>query len=79
MARNEPFPAGIVDVDSPDVAQLTLVTPLPLYARIYVGPWLVFYPLAAYAFYIKYDTYIKSIGQPIFKRTVAERGGQVQG
>ena len=57
-----PFPAGKVAVDSPDVDHLTLVTPLPLAARVYVGPWLVLYPLAAYAFYIEYDTYIKSIG-----------------
>lgn len=52
-----------MDVTSPDVAQLTLVTPLPLYARIYIGPWLVAYPLAAYAFYGNYDKYIKSIGE----------------
>lgn len=52
-----------MDVVSPDVAHLTLVQPLPLYARIYVGPWLVAYPLAAYAFYGNYDKYIKSIGE----------------
>lgn len=59
---NQPFKAGAVAVESPDIASLTLVTPLPFVARIYVGPWLFLYPLAAYAFYIEYDHYIKSIG-----------------
>lgn len=59
---NQPFKAGSVAVESPDIASLTLVTPLPFVARIYIGPWLVFYPLAAYAFYVEYDRYIKSIG-----------------
>lgn len=61
--KTAPFPSGLVDVTSPDVASLTLVTPLPLYARVYIGPWLVAYPLAAYAFYGDYDRYIKSIGE----------------
>jgi cation-transporting ATPase 13A1 len=56
------FARGAVDVVSPDIASLTLVTPLPFVARIYVGPWLVAYPLAAYAFYGDYDRYIRSIG-----------------
>jgi manganese-transporting P-type ATPase len=65
--KTAPFPGGQVDVASPDVAGLTLVTPLPLYARVYIGPWLIAYPLAAYAFYGNYDKYIKSIGeQPFF-------------
>ncbi|ORY90726.1 hypothetical protein BCR35DRAFT_299290 [Leucosporidium creatinivorum] len=59
--KTAPFPRGQVDVTSPDVQALTLVTPLPLYARVYIGPWLVAYPLAAYAFYGNYDKYIKSI------------------
>lgn len=50
-------------MESPDIATLTLVTPLPIAARIYIGPWLVLYPLAAYAYYGAYDTYIKSIGE----------------
>lgn len=61
--KTAPFPGGQVDVTSPDVAGLTLVTPLPLYARVYIGPWLIAYPLAAYAFYGNYDKYIKSIGR----------------
>ncbi|KAI5478803.1 cation-transporting ATPase 4 [Pseudohyphozyma bogoriensis] len=55
------FPGGDVKVTSPDIKSLTLVTPLPFIARIYVGPWLVLYPLAAYAFYGNYDKYIGSI------------------
>lgn len=50
-------------VDSSDIASLTLVTPLPVAARIYIGPWFVAYPVAAWAFYGNYDKYIKSIGQ----------------
>ncbi|GAA5938227.1 hypothetical protein JCM1841_000925 [Sporobolomyces salmonicolor] len=59
--RNAPFPGGTVRVESNDIASLTLVTPLPLWARIYVLPWLALYPLAYYAFYIEYDRYIQSI------------------
>ncbi|KAL8291698.1 hypothetical protein RQP46_001956 [Phenoliferia psychrophenolica] len=55
------FKGGAVEVESLDIASLTLVTPLPFAARVYIGPWLVLYPLAAYAFYGNYDKYIKSI------------------
>ncbi|KAK4050538.1 putative cation-transporting ATPase 1 [Microbotryomycetes sp. JL221] len=55
------FKHGVVPVDSLDVERLTLVQPLPAYMRIYVGPWLAAYPLAAYAYFLHYDTYIKSI------------------
>ncbi|KAM0787920.1 hypothetical protein ACM66B_006126 [Microbotryomycetes sp. NB124-2] len=54
------FKHGSVPVESNDVERLTLVQPLPAYMRVYVGPWLVAYPLAAYA-YLNYDTYIQSI------------------
>lgn len=64
--RNAPFPGGTVRVESNDIASLTLVTPLPLWARIYVLPWLALYPLAYYAFYIEYDRYIQSIGPSSF-------------
>ena len=56
------FKGGAVEVASLDIESLTLVTPLPFAARIYIGPWLVLYPLAAYAFYGNYDKYIKSLG-----------------
>lgn len=58
------FKGGAVEVVSQDIESLTLVTPLPFAARIYIGPWLVLYPLAAYAFYGNYDKYIQSIGAP---------------
>ena len=58
----QPFPRGRVEVESPDVERLTLVQPLPTYMRVYIGPWLIAYPLAAYA-YFNYDTYLGSIGQ----------------
>lgn len=56
------FARGRVGVDSPDVASLTLLDPLPAWARVYVLPWLVAYPLAYHAFYNEYDQWIKSIG-----------------
>ncbi|KAM0749614.1 hypothetical protein T439DRAFT_314935 [Meredithblackwellia eburnea MCA 4105] len=61
MSTSLIFKGGRVAVDSSDINTLTLVTPLPLYARIYIGPWLILYPLAAYAYYGNYDKYIKSI------------------
>lgn len=62
LAINSTFTNGKVDVVSPDIESLSLCTGLPLFARVYIGPWLLLYPLAAYAFYIEYDRYIKSIG-----------------
>lgn len=62
VAINSTFKNGKVDVVSPDIESLSLCTALPLFARVYIGPWLLLYPLAAYAFYIEYDRYIKSIG-----------------
>ena len=56
------FPGGRVPVQSLDIASLSLLYPLPVFARVYIAPWLVLYPLAAYAFYGDYDRYIKSIG-----------------
>ncbi|KPV77055.1 uncharacterized protein RHOBADRAFT_48125 [Rhodotorula graminis WP1] len=55
------FGGGRVPVDSPDVASLTLLNPLPVWARCYVLPWLVAYPLAYHAFFNEYDQWIKSI------------------
>lgn len=63
------FPKGRVSVISPDILNLVLVSPLPFIFRIYIGPWLFFYPLAAYAFYWEYDHYIKSIGKYYFITT----------
>jgi cation-transporting ATPase 13A1 len=61
-SKNAPFKRGQVSVESPDINSLTLVNPLPLWTRVYIGPWLLFYPLAYYA-WLNYDTYIKSIGE----------------
>ncbi|GAA6000885.1 hypothetical protein JCM10207_004705 [Rhodosporidiobolus poonsookiae] len=55
------FKGGHVPVESPDIASLTLINPLPFWARIYTLPFLFAYPLAYYAFYHAYDTYIRSI------------------
>ncbi|BGP22124.1 putative cation-transporting ATPase 1 [Rhodotorula toruloides] len=55
------FPGGRVAVTSPDIASLQLVNPLPTWARVYVLPWLVAYPLAYHAFYNRYDDWIRSI------------------
>lgn len=63
MSVDNYFSGGVVPVDSPDIASLTLCVPLPLAARVYIGPWLFAYPLAAYAFYGAYDHYIQSIGK----------------
>lgn len=57
------FPGGRVAVTSPDIASLQLVNPLPAWARVYVLPWLVAYPLAYHAFYNRYDDWIRSIGE----------------
>ncbi|GAA5826152.1 hypothetical protein JCM11251_007183 [Rhodosporidiobolus azoricus] len=55
------FSGGVVAVDSPDIAKLVLTVELPLWARVYVLPWLLAYPLAYHAFYNRYDDWIKSI------------------
>ncbi|GJN87840.1 hypothetical protein Rhopal_000795-T1 [Rhodotorula paludigena] len=55
------FQGGQVGVDSPDVASLTLLKPLPGWARIYVFPFLVAYPVAYHAFYNEYERWIQSI------------------
>lgn len=65
MSVDTYFSGGVVPVESPDIASLTLCVPLPLAARVYIGPWLLAYPLAAYAFYGAYDHYIQSIGKSL--------------
>ncbi|GAA5824243.1 hypothetical protein JCM10212_003988, partial [Sporobolomyces blumeae] len=60
VTDSTPFRRGQVAVESPDIASLTLVNPLPDYLKVYVAPWLVAYPLAYYA-WLNYDTYIQSI------------------
>ncbi|BGP13232.1 hypothetical protein JCM10213_004997 [Rhodosporidiobolus nylandii] len=55
------FRGGQVPVHSPDIEKTVLINPLPLFSRVYVAPFLLAYPLAYYAFYHAYDTYIRSI------------------
>ncbi|GAA5974104.1 hypothetical protein JCM11641_003436 [Rhodosporidiobolus odoratus] len=55
------FKGGSIPVQSPDIASTVLLNPLPLWARSYVLPWLVLYPIAYHAFYNRYDDWIKSI------------------
>lgn len=50
----------MVAVQSPDVARITLHTPVPLWTHLYVLPFLFLYPLYLYAYYVAYDEWIKS-------------------
>ncbi|PWN43325.1 putative SPF1-P-type ATPase [Ceraceosorus guamensis] len=47
-------------VTSPDIARLTLHKPIPIEYHLYTTPFALFYPLLAYAYFIKYDSWIKS-------------------
>lgn len=68
------FPGGRVAVTSPDIASLQLVDPLPAWARVYVLPWLVAYPLAYHAFYNRYEDWITSIGELLAARSLFHEG-----
>ncbi|PWN24374.1 putative SPF1-P-type ATPase [Jaminaea rosea] len=50
----------MVAVQSPDVARITLHVPIPLWTHLYVLPFLFLYPLYLYAYYVAYDSWIKS-------------------
>lgn len=47
-------------VKSPEIARASLHVARPLWAHIYAIPFLCLYPLWAYAYYVKYDDWIKS-------------------
>jgi manganese-transporting P-type ATPase len=47
-------------VNSPEIARVSLHVARPLWAHIYAVPFLCLYPLWAYAYYFKYDDWIKS-------------------
>ncbi|KAN0084090.1 hypothetical protein V8E55_007594 [Tylopilus felleus] len=49
-----------VHVDSPEIASASLHLALPWYTHIYTLPFLSLYPLLAYAYYVRYDDWIKS-------------------
>ncbi|GAA5850779.1 hypothetical protein JCM8547_009088 [Rhodosporidiobolus lusitaniae] len=53
--------SSLPTVVSDDIASLVPVVSLPVWARVYVLPFLALYPLAYHAFYNEYDRYIKSI------------------
>ncbi|KAH8827253.1 hypothetical protein DL96DRAFT_1606032 [Flagelloscypha sp. PMI_526] len=47
-------------VDSPEVKSLSLHTLTSTWTHIYALPFLCFYPLVAYAYYVKYDEWVRS-------------------
>lgn len=49
-----------MSVRSSEIAQASLRVRLPWYTHIYALPFVPFYPLLAYAYYVKYDTWLKS-------------------
>lgn len=49
-----------VNIASPEISRASLHVAIPWYLHIYTIPFLALYPLLAYAYYIKYDDWIKS-------------------
>ncbi|KIJ62125.1 hypothetical protein HYDPIDRAFT_136644 [Hydnomerulius pinastri MD-312] len=49
-----------VQVESSEIARASLHVALPWYTHIYTIPFLSLYPLLAYAYYVRYDDWIKS-------------------
>ncbi|KAF8137626.1 hypothetical protein EV363DRAFT_1254544 [Boletus edulis] len=49
-----------VHVESPEIARASLHVSLPWYTHLYSLPFLSLYPLLAYAYYVRYDDWIKS-------------------
>lgn len=49
-----------VTVQSNEIARASLHVALPWYTHLYTIPFLSLYPLLAYAYYIKYDDWLKS-------------------
>ena len=49
-----------VAVKSPEIARASLHVARPFWTHIYAVPFLCLYPLWAYAYYFKYDDWIKS-------------------
>lgn len=47
-------------VQSPDISRVTLHKSIPIEFHIYTTPFLTLYPLLAFAYYIKYDQWVKS-------------------
>ncbi|KAF8816406.1 endoplasmic reticulum Ca-transporting P-type ATPase [Phlegmacium glaucopus] len=49
-----------VSVISPEIARASLHIAIPWYTHLYTVPFLSFYPLLAYAYYVKYDQWLVS-------------------
>ncbi|KAI6127508.1 cation-transporting ATPase [Pisolithus croceorrhizus] len=49
-----------IQVESQEIARATLHVALPWYTHVYTLPFLSLYPLLAYAYYVRYDDWIKS-------------------
>lgn len=49
-----------IHVDSLEIARASLHVALPWYTHLYTLPFLSLYPLLAYAYYARYDDWIKS-------------------
>ncbi|KAG0704871.1 hypothetical protein DFH29DRAFT_335232, partial [Suillus ampliporus] len=49
-----------VTMQSNEIAKASLHVTLPWYMHLYAIPFLLLYPLLTYAYYIKYDNWLKS-------------------
>lgn len=49
-----------VAIVSPEISGTDLRVSIPRWQHVYAVPFLPFYPLLAYAYYIKYDQWLKS-------------------
>ena len=49
-----------ITIDSPEIARASLHSSLPWWAHVYTVPFLSLYPLLAYAYFVRYDDWLKS-------------------
>ncbi|EJD08490.1 endoplasmic reticulum Ca-transporting P-type ATPase [Fomitiporia mediterranea MF3/22] len=49
-----------VTVDSPEISRASLHASLPWWTHVYTFPFLALYPLLAYAYFVRYDDWLKS-------------------
>ena len=49
-----------VTIDSPEIKRASLHASLPWWAHIYTIPFLALYPVLAYAYFVRYDDWLKS-------------------
>lgn len=47
-------------MSSPDIGRITLHKPIPTKFHIYALPFLALYPLYAYAYFVRYEDWIRS-------------------